>query len=138
MSQLAKCKLIDLPKILDPRGNLTFVEGSNHVPFEIKRVFYLYDVPGGETRAGHSNIYSEQFIIAMSGSFNVIVDDGFEKKTFSLNRAYYGLYLPTNVWREIDNFSSGAVCLVLTSTIYFVEDYIRDYDEFLQSAVAFS
>ena len=130
---LAECRVIDLPKILDPRGNLTFVEGHNHIPFDIKRVFYLYDVPGGEMRAGHSNIYSEQFIIAMSGSFDVIVDDGFEKKTFNLNRAYYGLYLPTNVWREIDNFSSGAVCLVLTSTTYSAEDYIRNYDDFIQS-----
>jgi hypothetical protein len=131
--KIAQCKLLDLPKIVDPRGNLTFVESNNHIPFEIKRVFYLYDVPGGEMRAGHSNIYSEQFIVAMSGSFNVIVDDGFEKKNFHLNRAYYGLYLPTNVWREIDNFSSGAVCLVLTSTMYSAEDYIRDYDKFLES-----
>ena len=133
MGQLERCKLIDLPKIEDPRGNLTFVEGDNHIPFDIKRVFYLYDVPGGEMRAGHSNIYSEQFIVAMSGSFDVVVDDGFEKKTFSLNRAYYGLYLPTNVWREIDNFSSGAVCLVLTSTTYSAGDYIREYDEFKMS-----
>lgn len=129
---LSLCSLIDLPKIADPRGNLTFVEGNNHIPFEIKRVFYLYDVPGGEMRAGHSNIYSQQFIIAMSGSFDVVIDDGFNKKTFHLNRAYYGLYLPTNVWREIDNFSSGAVCLVLTSSNYSAEDYIRDYDEFLK------
>lgn len=133
MGQLEKCKLIDLPKIEDPRGNLTFVEGYNHIPFDIKRVFYLYDVPGGEIRAGHSNIYSEQFIIAMSGSFDVVVDDGFDKKTFSLNRAYYGLYLPTNVWREIDNFSSGAVCLVLTSTTYTPDDYIREYESFLKA-----
>lgn len=125
------CKKIDLPKILDPRGNLTFIEGNNHIPFDIKRVFYLYDVPGGEMRAGHSNTISQQFIIAMSGSFDVIVDDGFNKKTFQLNRAYYGLYLPPMVWREIDNFSSGAVCLVLTSTTYSPDDYIRDYDEFL-------
>lgn len=128
------CKIIDLPKICDPRGNLTFVEGCNHIPFPIKRVFYLYDVPGGEMRAGHSNIESEQFIIAMSGSFNVVVDDGVSRKTFQLNRAYYGLYLPTNVWREIDNFSSGAVCLVLTSELYSAEDYIRDYDEFCSKA----
>lgn len=133
MGKLEKCKLIDLPKIEDPRGNLTFVEGYNHIPFDIKRVFYLYDVPGGEIRAGHSNIYSEQFIIAMSGSFDVVVDDGFDKKTFSLNRAYYGLYLPTNVWREIDNFSSGAVCLVLTSTTYTPDDYIREYESFLKA-----
>jgi glyoxylate utilization-related uncharacterized protein len=128
---LELCRKIDLPKILDPRGNLTFIEGNNHIPFDIKRVFYLYDVPGGEMRAGHSNTISQQFIIAMSGSFDVIVDDGFNKKTFQLNRAYYGLYLPPMVWREIDNFSSGAVCLVLTSTTYSPDDYIRDYDEFL-------
>lgn len=131
--KLQQCSIVNLPKILDPRGNLTFVEGENHIPFEIKRVFYLYDVPGGEMRAGHSNIYSEQFIIAMSGSFDVVVDDGYAKKTFQLNRAYYGLYLPTNVWREIDNFSSGAVCLVLTSTKYSQDDYIRDYDQFIES-----
>ena len=130
---IKECKIINLPKIADPRGNLTFVEGCQHVPFDIKRVFYLYDVPGGEMRAGHSNKESEQFIVAMSGSFNVVVDDGYEKKTFHLNRAYYGLYLPTMVWREIDNFSSGAVCLVLTSTKYSATDYIRDYNEFLQA-----
>jgi len=128
------CRIIDLPKILDPRGNLSFVEGDNHIPFEIKRIFYIYDVPGGETRAGHSNMHSEQFLIAMSGSFDVIVDDGFRKKKFHLNRAYYGLYLPINIWREIDNFSSGAVCLVLTSTLYAAEDYIRDYDHFVAKA----
>jgi len=130
---LSQCRIVNLPKIADPRGNLTFVEGDNHIPFEIKRVFYLYDVPGGEMRAGHSNIESEQFIIAMSGSFDVIVDDGFEKRKFHLNRAYYGLYLPTMVWREIDNFSSGAVCLVLTSTAYSPTDYIRDYEQFVSS-----
>jgi WxcM-like, C-terminal len=128
------CSKINLPKIADPRGNLTFIEGCNHIPFEIKRVFFLYDVPGGEMRAGHSNMKSEQFIIAMSGSFNVTVDDGYNKKDFHLNRAYYGLYLPTDVWREIDNFSSGAVCLVLTSTLYSADDYIRDYDEFVRRA----
>jgi hypothetical protein len=128
------CRIIDLPKITDPRGNLTFVEGDNHIPFDIKRVFYLYDVPGGEMRAGHSNIESQQFIIAMSGSFNVSVDDGRSRRTFHLNRAYYGLYLPTNVWREIDNFSSGAVCLVLTSALYSADDYVRDYDDFCRLA----
>jgi len=131
--KLELCRLIDLPKIADPRGNLTFVEGNNHIPFEIKRVFYLYDVPGGEMRAGHSNIESEQFIIAMSGSFDITLDDGFEKKTFHMNRAYYGLYIPTMIWREIDNFSSGAVCLALTSTTYSSTDYIRDYNQFVNS-----
>jgi dTDP-4-dehydrorhamnose 3,5-epimerase-like enzyme len=125
-------KIIDLPKIADPRGNLTFVEGSNHIPFDIKRVFYLYDVPGGETRAGHSNIHSEQVIIAVSGSFDVVVDDGKNKKRFHLNRSYFGLYIPTYIWREIDNFSSSSVCLVLTSELYAATDYIRDYDEFVK------
>jgi hypothetical protein len=130
---LEKVKIIGLPKISDPRGNLTFVEGNNHIPFDIKRVFYLYDVPGGETRAGHSNTQSEQVIIAASGSFDVLVDDGFTKKRFHLNRSYFGLYLPTLVWREIDNFSSSSVCLVLTSERYSADDYIRDYDEFLEA-----
>jgi len=129
---LNDCRLIDLPKVSDPRGNLTFVEGGRHIPFQISRVFYLYDVPGGESRAGHSNIEAEQFIVAMSGSFDVIVDDGVSKRKFHLNRAYYGLYLPSFVWREIENFSSGAVCMVLTSTMYSANDYIRDYDEFVK------
>jgi hypothetical protein len=130
---LEHVKIMELPKISDPRGNLTFVEGNNHIPFDIKRVFYLYDVPGGETRAGHSNTQSEQVIIAASGSFDVLVDDGFAKKRFHLNRSYFGLYLPTLVWREIDNFSSSSVCLVLTSERYSADDYIRDYDEFLEA-----
>lgn len=125
--------IINLPKISDPRGNLTFVEGQNHVPFDIKRVFYLYDVPGGETRAGHSNVRSQQVIIAASGSFDVVVDDGCNKERFHLNRSYFGLYLPTYVWREIDNFSSSSVCLVLTSEVYSADDYIRDYGKFLEA-----
>jgi len=125
-----QCRLIDLPKILDPRGNLTFVEGHKHVPFEIKRVFYLYDVPGGETRGAHANALTEQFIVAMSGSFDVVVDDGRETKKFSLNRAYYGLYIPKMIWRGIENFSSGGVCLALCSTFYSADEYLRDYDEF--------
>ncbi len=124
------CKIIDLPKIPDPRGNLTFIEGHKHIPFEIKRVFYTYDVPGGESRAEHANIHTEQLIVAMSGSFDVVVDDGHEKKRFQLNRAYYGLYVSKMIWRGIENFSSGAVCLVLTSATYSADDYIRDYEEF--------
>ena len=115
MSMLSKCRLIDLPRINDPRGNLTFVEGQRHVPFEIKRVFYLYDVPGGETRAGHALRTCEQFIVAMSGSFDVIADDGRARARFHLNRSYFGLYLPPRIWRELENFSSGSVCLVLAS-----------------------
>lgn len=126
------CQIIDLPKITDPRGNLSFIEGKKHVPFEIKRVYYLYDVPGGADRGGHSHKELEQLIIAISGSFDIIIDDGFEKKQFHMNRSYYGLYISPMIWREITNFSSGSVCIVLASTIYDESDYIRDYDEFLQ------
>ena len=125
-----ECNIIEVPKVLDPRGNLSVIEGGIHIPFEIKRIFYLYDVPGGESRADHANIHTEQFLIAMSGSFDVTVDDGKENKKFALNRAYYGLYIPNQIWRGIDNFSSGAVCLVLASTSYSAKDYIRDYDDF--------
>ncbi len=129
-----KCRLIELPKILDHRGNLTFMESSRHIPFEIKRVYYLYDVPGGAARGGHSHLRLEQFIIAASGSFTVCTDNGFEKENFYLNRSYYGLYIPTMTWREIDNFSSGSVCLVLASEFYNADDYIRDYDKFKELA----
>jgi hypothetical protein len=134
VSTLGKCRLIDLPRIRDPRGNLTFVEGQRHVPFEIKRVFYLYDVPGGETRAGHALRTCEQFIIAMSGSFDVIADDGQARSRFQLNRSYFGLYLPPRIWRELENFSSGSVCLVLASEPYAESGYYRDYDEFRRAA----
>jgi dTDP-4-dehydrorhamnose 3,5-epimerase-like enzyme len=126
-------KIIDLPKISDPRGNLTFVEGSRHIPFNINRVYYLYDVPGGETRAGHAHKELEAFMIAVSGSFEVILDDGRERKSFFLNRSYYGLYIPKMVWRELENFSSGSVCLVLASEIYDESDYYRDYNQFLKA-----
>lgn len=130
---LEACRLIELPKIADPRGNLTFVEGAHHVPFEIKRVYYLYDVPGGAERGGHAHKELHQLIIAMSGSFDVVLGDGHEKKRFHLNRSYYGLYVPPMMWREIDNFSSGSVCLVLASARYDARDYYRDYDEFLRA-----
>ncbi len=128
---LNDCKLIDLPKISDPRGNLSFIEGGQHIPFDIKRVYYLYDVPGGSDRGSHAHKNLHQFIVAMSGSFDVVLDDGKEKKRFHLNRSYYGLYVCPMMWRELDNFSSGAVCMVLASAHYNEADYIRDYPQFL-------
>jgi hypothetical protein len=124
---LEDCKLIQLPKITDQRGNLTFIEGGNHIPFLIKRIYYLYDVPGGESRGGHAHKKLEQLIIAANGSFDVILDDGTEKRTFHMNRSYYGLYIAPMTWRELDNFSSGSVCLVLASENYDEEDYIREH-----------
>jgi hypothetical protein len=126
------CKIIELPKIADQRGNLTFIEGENHIPFPIKRIYYLYDVPGGESRGGHAHKKLEQLIIAANGSFDVILDDGIEKKTVHLNRSYYGLYIAPMTWRELDNFSSGSVCLVLASENYDEEDYIREYNSFCE------
>ena len=127
-------RILEFPKVTDPRGNLTFIESQQHVPFEIKRVYYLYDVPGGETRGGHAHKKLEQLIIAASGSFDVVLDDGGAKTKFSLNRSYYGLYVPNMVWRELENFSSGSVCLVLASRHYDEEDYYRDYEEFVKAA----
>ncbi len=127
------CRVIELPKIADPRGNLTFIEGLNHIPFEIKRVYYLYDVPGGATRAGHAHRELQQLFIAMSGSFDVVLDDGREKKRIHLNRSYYGLLVRPMIWREIDNFSSGSVCLVLASEPYQEKDYYRSYEDFLKA-----
>jgi WxcM-like protein len=127
---LKKCKLVNLPKITDPEGNLTPIEGGRHVPFEIKRVFYLYDVPGGATRAGHALKTCQQFIIAMSGSFDVMLDDGTGTKRYHLNRSYTGLYVPALIWRELENFSSGSVCTVLASEVYDEKGYYRDYEEF--------
>ena len=127
---LNNCKLVDLPKITDPEGNLTPIEGGRHVPFEIKRVFYLYDVPGGATRAGHALKTCQQFIIAMSGSFDVMLDDGADTKRYHLNRSYTGLYVPALIWRELENFSSGSVCTVLASEVYDEKSYYRDYEEF--------
>ena len=132
-SGMAACGLVDLPKIGDPRGNLTFVEGGIHVPFDIKRVYYLYDVPGGSERGGHAHKALHQLIIAMSGSFDVVLDDGSEKKRFHLSRSYYGLYVCPMMWRELTNFSSGSVCMVLASNLYDENDYYRNYDEFLKA-----
>ena len=128
---LNHCKLIQLPKIADARGNLTFIEGARHVPFEIKRVYYLYDVPGGAERGGHAHKDLHQLIIAISGSFDIVLDDGLEKKRFHLNRSYFGIYVCPMIWREMDNFSSGAVCLVLASNLYDEADYYRNYSEFI-------
>lgn len=133
---LDDCKILELPKIVDPRGNLTFIEVGNHLPFEIRRVYYLYDVPGGATRAGHGHKTLEQFMIAMSGSFDVELDDGRARKKYHLDRSYYGLYIPPLIWRDIDNFSSGSVCLVLASELFDESDYYRNYQDFLEAAKA--
>ncbi|EDN71224.1 conserved hypothetical protein [Beggiatoa sp. PS] len=130
---ISDCKIIELPKIHDPRGNLTFIETEQHVPFEIKRVYYLYDVPGGATRAGHAHKQLHQLIIAMSGSFDITLDDGHDKQTYHLNRSYFGLYICPMIWRDIDNFSSGSVCMALASEHYDEADYYREYETFLQA-----
>lgn len=128
---LNRCQLIDLPKIADQRGNLTFVEGGHHIPFDIARVYYLYDVPGGAERGGHAHRELNQLIVAMSGSFDVVLDDGLEKRRIHLNRSYQGLLVVPMLWRELDNFSSGSVCMVLASNKYDEADYYRDYQEYL-------
>jgi dTDP-4-dehydrorhamnose 3,5-epimerase-like enzyme len=128
---ISECKVILLPKIADPRGNLTFIEGDRHIPFAIRRVYYLYDVPGGAERGGHAHKELHQLIIAMSGSFDVVLDDGAERKRFHLNRSYAGLYVCPMIWRGIDNFSSGSVCMVLASNRYEEDDYYRDYAEYV-------
>lgn len=125
-------KIIELPKFLDARGNLSFAEQNNHIPFEIKRTYWIYDVPGGESRGGHAFRETEEFIIAISGGFDVIIDDGKELKTFTLNRSYYGLYIPKGVWREITNFSTNSLALEFASTVYNPDDYIRDYNEYIK------
>jgi dTDP-4-dehydrorhamnose 3,5-epimerase-like enzyme len=127
---IEKCRIIELPKITDARGNLTFIESGRHVPFEIKRTYYLYDVPGGSSRAAHAHRELHQLMIAMAGSFDVTLDDGHKKKKFHLNRSYYGLYIPPMIWRDLDNFSSGSVCMVLASDFYEEAEYIREYTEF--------
>ena len=122
--------IINLPKILDPRGNLSFLESNNHVPFQIKRSYWIYDVPGGEIRGGHAFIKQQELIIALSGSLDIIVSDGNEEKKFSLNRSYYGLYVPSGLWRHMENFSTNTLALVVSSTSFNENDYIRDFDEF--------
>jgi len=131
---LDKCQILDLPRINDPRGNLTFVESNRHIPFSIQRVYYLYDIPGGSERGGHAHKALNQLIIAISGSFDIHLDDGDEKKTMHMNRSYNGLYVCPMIWREIDNFSSGAVCMVLASDYYDEQDYYRNYSAFINDA----
>ena len=128
-------ELIELPKIEDIRGNLSFLEGNNHIPFKIKRCYWIYDVPGGEKRGGHAFKEQKEIIIALSGSFDVIVDDGNEKRKFALNRSYFGLYIPEGYWRQIESFSTNSLALILSSTDYNEQDYIRRYDEFLKYKV---
>lgn len=129
---LADAKIIDLPKILDKRGNLSIIEEFKNIPFKIERTYWIYDVPGGEARGGHAYKENQEFIVALSGSFDVILDDGKEKKTFSLNRSYYGLYVPKGLWREMNNFSTNSLALVLASTPYNADDYIYDYSKFIK------
>jgi dTDP-4-dehydrorhamnose 3,5-epimerase-like enzyme len=130
---VAACRIIELPKIANPKGNLTFIEGERHIPFDIRRVYYLYDVPGGESRGGHAHHQLEQLIVAASGSFDVIVEDERSQKSFYLNRSYYGLYIPRMVWRELVNFSSGSVALVLASNLYDEADYYREKEDYLEA-----
>jgi dTDP-4-dehydrorhamnose 3,5-epimerase-like enzyme len=127
---LDNVRIIELPKILDERGNLTFIEGGNHIPFKIERTYMIYDVPGGETRGGHAYMELNEFIIALSGSFDVVLDDGNEKRTYSLNRSFYGLFVPKMIWRGLENFSTNALCMILASEKYNEDDYLRDYDLF--------
>ncbi len=130
-TNLRKCKLIDFPKRSDPRGNLTFIESEYHIPFKLQRVYYLYDIPGGSDRGGHAHKNLHQVVIAIAGSFDIHLDDGINSKTYHLNRSYVGLYICPMIWRKLDNFSSGAVCLVLASDHYEENDYFRNYEEFL-------
>lgn len=128
---IEQCKFLEFPIIHDPRGNLTFMESSRHIPFDIKRVYYLYDVPGGAHRGGHAHRNLHQVIVAMSGSFDILLDDGSRSRRYHLNRSYYGLYVAPMMWREIDNFSSGSVCMVMASEYFDEDDYFRDYQEFV-------
>ena len=125
-------EIINLPKIEDTRGNLTFVEEENHIPFKIKRVYWIYDVPGGQVRGGHAFIEQQELVIALSGSFDVMLDNGNVKQTYSLNRSYFGLFIPAGLWRQMQNFSTNSLALVLSSTCYNADDYIRDYNEYIE------
>ena len=127
---LNQARLIELPKVCDARGNLSFIQNSDQIPFDISRAYWIYDVPGGRNRDGHAFRTQEEFIVALSGSFDVVLNDGVEQKRFHLSRSYYGLYVPPMTWREIDNFSTNAVAMVLSSTLYSPDDYINSFDEF--------
>ncbi len=129
---MKKPEIINLPKIEDPRGNLSFLEEEKHIPFKIERVYWIYDVPGGQMRGGHAFKEQQELIVSLSGSFDVVVDDGMVKQTFSLNRSYYGLYLPSGLWRQMQNFSTNSLAMVLSSTHYKADDYIIQYSEFLK------
>lgn len=131
MNTIENCKIIELPKIQDPRGNLSFIEEEVHFPFSIKRAYWIYDVPGGQVRGGHAFKKQHEMIVALSGSLDVVVEDGFNKKVYQLNRSYYGLYIPSGIWRQMENFSTNSLAFVLSSTEYFEEDYIRDFEEYL-------
>ena len=130
--KIESAQIIELPKIFDKRGNLSIIEEFKNIPFKIERTYWIYDVPGGESRGGHAYRENEEFIVALSGSFDVVLDDGNNKKIFSLNRSYYGLYVPKGLWREMNNFSTNSLALILSSTVYEEKDYIRDYNEFLK------
>ncbi len=132
ISSIDDVKIIKIPKFLDERGNLSFVEQNNHIPFEIKRTYWIYDVPGGEDRGGHAFKENQEVVIALSGAFDVLVDDGERQKKYELNRSYYGLYIPAGLWRTIENFSTNSFALEFGSVKYTAADYIRDYDEFLK------
>ncbi|UOE48300.1 FdtA/QdtA family cupin domain-containing protein [Mucilaginibacter sp. SMC90] len=125
--------IIQLPKFLDDRGNLSFIEENNHIPFKIERTYWIYDVPGGERRGGHAYLNLQEFIVAISGSFDVILHDGEKEMRFSLNRSYYGLYVPKMMWREIENFSTNSLALILADDKYDEKEYIRDFDQFIIS-----
>lgn len=131
-TSISDIKLIHLPKIEDPRGSLSFIEEENHIPFKIERSYWIYDVPGGQAHGGHAFINQQEFIVALSGSFDVSIDDGKEIKTYSLNRSYYGLYIPSGLWRQLENFSTNSLAIILSSTIFSEDDYIHDYQEFLK------
>lgn len=132
MSTVSDVRIVELPKFLDSRGNLSFVEENNHIPFEIKRTYWIYDVPGGEARGGHAFKENQEFIVALSGAFDVVVDDGENKKTFTLNRSYYGLFVPAGLWRTMENFSTNSLALEFGSEHYSKEDYIREYGDFIK------